>query len=79
MEAASAEVLYDLLHNDLPYHDGTFTEWSAEPSREFSFHYRAGVSIWVAPVDLAPDEKFTTDRNAVPTNQRGGEDLGDQA
>lgn len=58
MQAAAANRLYDLAHEDKPYHDGSFTRWAKEPSRQFPFHYRDGVTIWLSPVELNPDDDF---------------------
>lgn len=72
-EERRAERLYDRLHEKEPFHDGTWSRWSEKPSAEFRFHYMDGVTIWAAPMDLNPDDMFTTDRNADP---RGGDDDG---
>ncbi len=42
----------------MPFHDGSFSRWSKEPSREFPFHYLDGVTIWLAPTDVNPDDDF---------------------
>ena len=57
-QQAAAERLYALLHEDKPFHDGSFTKWAKEPSRGFPFHYLDGVSIWLSPVELNPDDDF---------------------
>lgn len=57
-QLAAAQRLYDLIHSESPYHDGSFASWSKEPSREFPFHYTDGVTIWLSPVELAPDDDF---------------------
>lgn len=58
MNAAAATALYEEMHKDLPYHDGTFKSWAKDRSREFPFHYNDGVTIFAAPVDLQPDDDF---------------------
>ena len=60
MERAAAEWRYDQLHQDpeSPYHDGSFKNWSEKRTVEAPYHYGDGVNIWVAPVDLAPDDDF---------------------
>lgn len=78
MEKAAAERLYTQLHEDKPYHDGTWQSWAKEPSRTHPFHASDGVTIWVAPVDLQPGDKFTTDALASPT-PKGGESDSDEA
>jgi hypothetical protein len=58
MEEASANWLYDEIHKERPYHDGTFRHWSSERTPETPCHYRDGVTIWVAPTDLNPEDRF---------------------
>lgn len=55
MELAAAEALYDDAHEELAYHDGTFTRWAKERSKKFPFHYRDGVTLIVTRDDLSPD------------------------
>lgn len=76
METEAAKRLYSLLHEDKPFHDGTFTSWSDKPSKAHPYHHGDGVTVWVAPVDLTPDDKFLTDANA-PAIPKGGESAGD--
>jgi hypothetical protein len=64
MALASAEAKYDELHKDLPFHDGTFSNWAPERSSQTPFHYRDGVSLWVANIDLTPDDDFLSGRLA---------------
>jgi hypothetical protein len=64
MERRGAERMYELLHADRPYHDGTFTEWVKEPSRSHPYHFNDGVTIWVAASDVAPDDKFLSSESA---------------
>lgn len=68
MERAAAERVYDLLHKDAPYHDGTWQEWVAEPSRSHPFHFSDGVTIWATQSDLSPGDKFLTDADARPVD-----------
>ena len=72
MEAQAANRRYDELHEAAPFHDGTFSNWSQRATATTPYHYRDGVSVWVAPVDLSPDDDFLT------RQPRGG-DRGDQA
>lgn len=74
MEKASAEFRYARLHEDAPYHDGTFTSWAKEQSTSHPLHYSAGVTIWVAQVDIAPHDEFTTDAQASPIAEGGESD-----
>jgi len=41
----------------MPFHDGA-GNWSKERSRDFPYHYRDGVTIWVAPEDLGMGGDF---------------------
>jgi hypothetical protein len=50
--------MYDKLHEDRPWHDGTETIWRAEYSSLTPFNYRDGVTIWVSKYDLSPDDDF---------------------
>jgi len=63
MEAAAAQVKFDRLHEKRPWHDGTFTDWAAEPSDEHPYHHSFGTRIWVNATDLALGGKFTTYEN----------------
>lgn len=81
METAAASRRYELLHEKYPYHDGTFTSWAEQPLNAdgeltHPYHFRDGVTIWVAPVDFSPNEKnFLTDVDApVPPPQPEGGD-----
>lgn len=74
-QLAAVNRLYDLLHEDAPYHDGTFERWAKEPSREYPFHYRDGVTIWLSATDLTPDEDFLS--ASVPKKSPGDQDEAD--
>lgn len=71
MQLRAAERLYGLLHEDAPYHDGSFVRWAKKPSREYPFHYLDGVSIWIAPEDSNPDDDFLS---SVSQQAPGNED-----
>jgi hypothetical protein len=58
MEAAAANAMYADLHEKRPYHDGTFSSWSAKRSRSHPYHFNDGVTISAARVDLSPDDEF---------------------
>lgn len=60
MANAAANRRYDEVHQDLPFHDGTFTKWAKESSLATPYHYREGVNVWVADVDWTPDDDFLT-------------------
>lgn len=69
MEAAKR--LFSLLHEERPYHNGDFTGWSKEPSVSTPFHYGDGHRFYMAPVDVAPWDEWTTDANASPDKPEG--------
>ena len=58
MAREAAKRTYDDLHAKRPWHDGTFTTWTAERTTGTPFHYLDGVGIYVAPVDINPDDHF---------------------
>jgi hypothetical protein len=58
----AAEELYMRLHEDAPYHDGTFERWAEKRSIDFPFHAMDGVAFWLSPVDLSPDDDFLGNR-----------------
>lgn len=62
MEQAAAEWRYSQMHDAAPFHDGTFPtdpdRWSATRTKAFPYHYRDGVTLWVAESDLAPHDHF---------------------
>jgi hypothetical protein len=72
MALQSAEAKYDELHKDLPFHDGTFSNWSVDRSRQAPFHYRDGVSLWVADIDLTPDDDFLSLADQSPDDDAEG-------
>lgn len=58
MQLEGAKRIYGLLHEDAPYHDGGFENWAKKASRQFPFHANDGVSFWIAPEDVNPDDDF---------------------
>lgn len=50
--------MYDKRHEDQPFHDGKELIWSDKPTKVTPFHYRDGVTIWLSPTELNPDDKF---------------------
>lgn len=64
MERQAADWWYGELHEDKPFHDGEFQRWSAERTKEFRYHFRDGVEIIVAEVDMYPDDKFLDDHRS---------------
>jgi hypothetical protein len=75
MERAAADARYSRLHDERKWHDGSFTRWAAEPSREFPYRFDMGVTIGVAETDLRPDDAFLTRESAplVAANKPDGE------
>lgn len=57
-QLAAAQRLYEELHKDEPYHDGSFEQWSKTASADFPFHYSDGVSIYLAETDENPEDDF---------------------
>ena len=57
MENEAANWRYDELYGG-KFHDGTFKNWSEKRSASHPYSHRDGVTIWVAPEDLDPDDKF---------------------
>lgn len=60
MEREAAEAKYEALHKERPYHDGRFTSWGKTRTERHPYHFREGVTIWVDPRDLTPDDNFLT-------------------
>jgi hypothetical protein len=70
MERLAAQRRWVRLHDDKPYHDGSFDRWAEKPSAEFPYHRDDGVTIWVANLDVRPDDDFL---------KSGGDQRGDSA
>ena len=47
MEQRAAEARYAALHEDAPYHDGTFEFWSSDRTADTPYRYDEGVDIVV--------------------------------
>lgn len=52
------EARYDEIHEELPYHDGTFTGWSSKRDKRHPYHYRDGVTLWVSLVEDTTENIF---------------------
>lgn len=79
MQLRAAERLYGLLHEDMPFHDGTFTRWAKKASRDFPFHYLDGVSIWLSPVEANEEDDFLgPSLSIVQQSEAGGEQAEDE-
>lgn len=59
------------LHKDAPYHDGSFEHWAKEPSIQYPFRWDDGTRFYMARVDEAPWDEWTTDANASPIQPDG--------
>jgi hypothetical protein len=66
MEQAAALWRYQALHEDAPYHDGSWRAWSKERTAATPYHFLDGVSVYVSTVDDNPADDFLTDENAAP-------------
>jgi len=58
MALSAAHRRYEAKHDERPFHDGTFANWSEKPSGDHPFHHDAGVTIWVSEHNLSPDDDF---------------------
>lgn len=65
-EREAAEAAYGALHEEKPWHDGTYTSWAKNRSASHPYRFDMGVTIGVADHDLAPWDQFTTQRGASP-------------
>ena len=74
MEQRAADAAYAKLHEKEPYHNGSFTSWSKDRGPDHPYHFNDGVSIGVSGYDIAPHDKFTTERDASPEPPEGGDD-----
>lgn len=57
-EQEAADRLYGEKHKDKPFTNRAETRWAEKPDPQTPFHFRDGVRIFVAPVDLDPDDHF---------------------
>ena len=55
MDLVAAEWKYAALHEDMPFHDGSFKSWAKERSDSHPYHFNDGVRLWVSDVDYDPD------------------------
>jgi hypothetical protein len=74
MEREAAKWRYTELHKAKPFHDGTFTTWSADRTLTTPYHFGDGVSIDVAAKDWKPDDDFLNSAAA-----RDGDDFDEDA
>lgn len=64
METEAAASKWAALHEQHPYHDGTFKSWAKDRSDSHPYHFQAGVTVWVAETDLNPHDHFLGGRSA---------------
>lgn len=76
LELISAQRKYAELHKALPYHDGSFEEWVAEPSASHPFKYDEAMRIWVSEVDYDPEGTWLSGRQSQQGPER---DEGDES
>ena len=69
MVEESARAEYARLHEKRPWHDGSFSKWSEEPSATFRFHFQHGTTIWVAETDLGHGGDFLSSRSQQRENE----------
>lgn len=77
MQLAAVNAMYDDLHADRPFHDGTFTFWGEKRTGMTPFHYREGVAIWLSKADLTPDDDFLGQGSTPPPIEGHGDDHAD--
>ncbi len=58
MERDAAMARWRSLHEEMPWHDGTFKDWSKERSEQYPYHRDSGVTIYVTAEDMSPDDDF---------------------
>lgn len=66
MQHKAAERIYEHLHEDAKFHDGSFASWSKEFSTRTPYRYDDGVQIWMAEVDVQPWDDFLSNPSASP-------------
>ncbi len=69
MESAAARWRYGVLHEEERFHDGTHRNWSKTRSKDFPYDRDDGVTIWVAPMDLNPEDRFLASANQCARDQ----------
>lgn len=72
-EREAATALYAEIHQERPFHDGTETLWASQRSRATPYHFSEGVRIYVADVDVNPDDQFLTPSGAGAKEAPGNE------
>lgn len=72
MVLADAQARYDEQHKTMQWHDGSFESWGSERSPEHPFHFKTGVTIWLAESDLTPHDHFLGGKRDCPECSGGG-------
>lgn len=67
-QLAVAERLFSMLHEEKPFHDGSFTVFMEKASEMTPFHVGDGLSFYMSERDDDPDDEFLTDKFAKPTD-----------
>lgn len=75
MEAAAANAKWGRLHEERPYHDGTFTRWVEKPSNSHPYFKDWGVTTGVTDVDLRPNDRFLTVEKCGPVDHSRSSDV----
>ena len=75
MERESSRGLYAELHEKAPFHNGSFSSWSAKRTKKHPVRFDEAVQIGVSTDELTPWDPFTTEVNAspLPPTDQGGE------
>lgn len=68
MELAAADAMYKQIHEDRPFHDGTFNGWSEKRTAFAPYHFEDGVHLYVAEFDVNPDDDFLKAPDVFPTS-----------
>lgn len=58
MQQRAADARYDAIHENAPFHDGTFEHWSEKRDTAHPYHFRDGVTIWLSDTDDTHDDDF---------------------
>lgn len=72
MARTAARRQYEALHEQAPWHNGTFEHWAKERSDNHPFRYDDGVTIGVSRHDLTPDDMFLGKSREVSPETLGG-------
>lgn len=63
MHEQAAQARFQRLHEDRPWHDGTFSSWQEKPDADHPYHFTHGTTVWVADVDHGHGGDFLTDES----------------